>query len=614
MQDFVTFRLPADPIIEQIYAMKHLINCLALVAVILPYSLAAKENLADYLPPDAWVVVEVENLAALEKDMKEGPFGEMWKSSPMENLKKLFEEGMDFPDGEEGEAIEGMFDRLKAWREKFTGQVAFSAAGLEDIMELPDDDAHLPEIIFLAETTGTAKELQELLDWFEETDQKLSDEDTDVRIEKTKVRGTVVHWFAPEDQADDNPDARFGIFVKDGILGLGGARSAVEDLVERLGKKDGKSIADNDDYRDVFDEIGRGDVRMFLDVRPFVALLHEGMRENEELSLPENPLGVTMDGVIKAMGLDCLECLAMQMDFDKRGMEMGTAMFMSKPTGLVRMLFQSVKKPVAPASFVPNDATTASVGRFDMGLFWDDLMVMMEGMSPALKIMIDTQVSAFEKQAGVSLRKDILGSLGDEMISFSEINPEEALKQEELEDIEELSANLDAFIGEFFAISLKDGDRFDKSLRTLLDALTAGAELFDEREHKGVVVRTLRDQADMTFSYAVSPKWLFINMGERSRMLKAITRSQKPRKSLWKRPDVATALEDLPNEYGSLEYMDLNVLMDLLGPLMQQGLEEATGEAPELDEMPELPFFMLSWTKQIRRGSVGKLKLFSKDD
>ena len=345
---------------------------------------------------------------------------------------------------------------------------------------------------------------------------------------------------------------------------------------------------------------------------------------NEDFEIEENPLGVTMDGVIDALALDSLECLAMQMDFDQRGMEMGPAMFMGKRKGLLRLLFQSSKEPVAPAAFVPSDATTASVARYDLGLMWDDLMTMLQGLSPALRVMVDTQISAFEQQAGVSLRKDVLGSLGDEFISFSEIKPEEALKQDEIDaddEVVEVSANLDAFFGEFYAISLNDAERFDKSLRTLINAATAGAELFDESEHKGVVVRDLRDQAGMSFSYAVTPKWLFLNMGDRARILKAINRSKKPRKGLWKRPDVAAAMEDLPNDYGQLEYMDLKVLSDLLGPIFQEGMAAAlSGEGIadvldlDADDMPDMPFFMLSWGKDVPRGMVSKLKLFPKDE
>ncbi|MFP6854146.1 MAG: hypothetical protein VB980_00075 [Opitutales bacterium] len=136
--------------------MNRLINYLALFAVLVPSLLTAKQNLADYLPADSWAVAEVENLDALKKDVEKGPFGEMWNSPAMEKVRKLVDESMmDFSEeGEQGEAIKEMLDRMKGWSEKFSGQVAFSIGGLEDILELPDEDARLPEIIFFGRNHG----------------------------------------------------------------------------------------------------------------------------------------------------------------------------------------------------------------------------------------------------------------------------------------------------------------------------------------------------------------------------------------------------------------------------------------------------------------------------
>lgn len=592
--------------------MKHLIHYLVFAASLLPLGLGAKGKLADYLPADSWVVAEVEDLDALKEDLEKGPFGELWDSPAMEKIKKLLDENMlDFPEGEEGEVAKELIERLTTWSEKSTGQVAFSISGLEDVMKLPDDDARQPEIIFLAETEATSKELAELLEWLEETVDRVGEGDDKLRIEKAKVRGHEVFWLTPEDNADNGPDVSIGAFVIDGVLGLGGGRPAIEDLIERMDKNEGESITEHADYRDSFDEIGRGDLRMFVNIRPFIALALEAIRENEDVAIPENPLGVTMDGIIAALGLDGLECMAMQMDFDKRGMEMGVALFMGKRNGLLGLL-QSSDQSVTLVPFIPDDSSTAGVARFDLGLMWDTIMDILKDVSPALHIMVDGQIKAFEKQAGVSLRKDVLGSLGDELVSFSKINPEE-LEIPDEEGPAILDPDLNAFLSEFYAISLKDADRFDQSLRTLLNAVAPGSELFNERKHKGVVVRMLSDQADMSFSYAVTPKWLFVNMGDHARMLKAISRSQKPRKSLWQRPDVAAAMKDLPREYNQLDYTDLEVLVDLLMPLMQQAIEEAAGESFDLEELPELPFFILGWGRDVRRGIVSRIKIFPKD-
>ena len=37
-------------------------------------------------------------------------------------------------------------------------------------------------------------------------------------------------------------------------------------------------------------------------------------------------------------------------------------------------------------------------------------------------LVLDGQIKVFESEAGVSLRKDVLGSMGDEIVSFSETN------------------------------------------------------------------------------------------------------------------------------------------------------------------------------------------------
>ena len=476
--------------------MKRLLHYLALHAFILPLGLAAKGDLADYLPVDSWGVAEVEDVAVLMEDLEKGPFGDLWNSPAGQQARKLLDE-LDFPKkGEEGEAAKELIERLKAWSDKLSGQIAFSIGGLDNMMEKEDDDElGIPEIIFLAETEGTSKELGELIEWIRETDEKVSEGDEELRIEKTKVRGHEVFWLAPEDQADDNPDARFGVFIIDGVLGLGGGRSTMEDLIHRMVKGEGDSIADSPDYRNAFDEIGPGDLRFFVNFRPMLGFL-DFMRENEQFKIEENPLGVTTGGIIDALGLEGLECMALQMDFDERGLEIGSGLFMGKREGLLR-LFKFPEGSVPQAPFIPRDVTTASVARYDLALFWDTIMEVFREVSPALHIMIDGQIKAFEKQAGVSLRKDVLGSLGDEFVSFSDINPEEALNEKNAADIE---SNLDAFIGEFYAISLKDADRFDRSLRTLIGAFAPGAELFDEREHKGVVVRSFREQTAISFS------------------------------------------------------------------------------------------------------------------
>ena len=142
--------------------MKRSLPALVVAFFLSPLGILAKPSLAEYLPADAWGVIEVENIATLQKEVGEGPFGKMWDSPAMKELKGyLLEEMMDFPEDEEGEAPQELFDRILGLTEKFSGQAALSLGGLEQIVfEEKEAKVDNPQIVYLAETDATLAELE----------------------------------------------------------------------------------------------------------------------------------------------------------------------------------------------------------------------------------------------------------------------------------------------------------------------------------------------------------------------------------------------------------------------------------------------------------------------
>jgi hypothetical protein len=372
---------------------------------------------------------------------------------------------------------------------------------------------------------------------------------------------------------------------------------------------------ENPDYREVFEEIGEGDVRFFLNLRGLGDLL-DFVGESEDMQIPENPFGVTTKGIIDALGLEALECMGLGMDFDENGMEIASAIFMGKRGGLLKLM--RLPDGDAPlASFVPSGVATATVARYDLGAVWPIMEEILRKVSPALHLMVNTQIQAFETKAGVNVRKDILGAFGEELVTFSDLKP---LDLEELDDPDDLP------MSEFYAVSLRDSEVFDRSLRTLLGSIAPGSELFKDREHKGITVRSMRgaEGAGIELSYAVTPKWLLVNVGDRSRMLRVISRLNKSRKSLWKEPSVAAVIREAPKGVKQWDYVDLENLSNFLFPLLGMALEDSefklelgiTNKDEDFfdKDFPSLPYFMLSWTRESKRGFVSKAKLFPKGD
>jgi len=141
-----------------------------------------------------------------------------------------------------------------------------------------------------------------------------------------------------------------------------------------------------------------------------------------------------------------------------------------------------------------------------------------------------------------------------------------------------------------------------------------------------VTIRSMRgtEGVGIELSYAVTPKWLLVNVGDRSRMLRVISRLNKSRKSLWKEPSVAAVIREAPKGVKQWDYVDLENLSNFLFPLLGMALEDSEFKLElgitNKDEnffdkdFPSLPYFMLSWTRESKRGFVSKAKLFPKGD
>ncbi len=575
------------------------IFCPFLVFFVLTLLLSAKKRLAEYLPENAWVTMEIENLGKLQTELNEGPFGKIWNHPAIDKVRaRLIKQ---FPKNAENGPSKEFLDRMIEFSEKLTGQVAFGFGGVENMLETDENDKRgLPEAVLLADTTMTSDDLEEFMLWFEK---EVKGSGGDILMEKEEVAEEDVFFLWNSDRPEEK-ESRLGIFVVDGVFCLGGGRSTVEEMVESIVDEPSGGILDNPDYRDVFDEVGSGDVRFFVNFRGLGDIL-DFVRQSEDMQVPENPFGVTTKGILDALGLEGLECVGLGMDFGKEGLEIGSALFMGKREGLLQLMrYPKGHAPLVP--FVPSGVFAATVARYDLGAVWPVVEEIIRKVSPALHLLVNSQIQAFETKAGVNVRKDLLGGFGEEIVTFSDLKALENL--EDLDDSE-------LPVGEFYAISLRDSEVFDRALRTMLDAFAPGAELFQDREHKGVTVRTMRgtEGAGIDISYAITSKWLLLNVGDRSRMLRAINRLEKSRKSLWKKPSIVAALREAPEDVKQLDYLDMGNMMEFLFPLLGMALEENFGETFFEDDLPSLPYFMLGWTRDSKRGFISKAKLFRKE-
>jgi hypothetical protein len=588
---------------------------------------AAETKLLDRVPGDSVLVFSVDDWSDFAEKIEDGPFGLLYKSPAWSKLSEWMESEIESEFEKEGALFEEMMEQMKDWRDSFDGGLALSMGGFDKMLDsktltLPDGKKSaaevLPNVAFLMETDKTEKDLVKTLRWIKKEDKR---KDGDFGWDRSTIAGIEVHWIGPKKGKDNE---KVAVFVTDEVLHLilGGEEHVRDVLLLGSGDSSSKAISENDQYLDLFDEIGAGEARLFCNFKPLLSMLEEVV-DNPDLQLPENPFGIKTEGLIKALGLDSLDCLGLQIDPNDEGFSISSAFFLDKYEGIFSLMENDGKKANF-YQFVPPGLMSASSARYDLSKLWPKIEEMMRKMSPQLLLLVNSQIQAFEDQIGVPFRKNVLGSLGDEIVTFSRLNSDWADNVGQLFsdqsdgdelDLDQLGEAVKSPTSDIYAISLRDPKLFDQSLRATMDGATKGADLFEERKHKGTAIRSMRglEQAGVSLSYAIIDKWLLLSMGEAQLLNQVIDRMQSDDKSLWDRKDIQGGLRDFPDQVSQIEYFDFGQLMGMLKPMLDGLIED---EGADLDlkpgDLPDFPYFMLGWAKYVKSGLVSKAELFPK--
>ena len=588
--------------------------------------LVAKSKLLDRIPSDSVLVVSVDDLSDFSEKIEDGPFGLLSQSPAWSKVTDWMEQEFESEFGEKEPALDEMIEQMKEWKDSFNGGMVMSMGGFEKMLDSlrpsPDERKSAndlrPNVVFLMETEKTDKDLVKTLRWMKK---EIKRSDGDFGWDRSTVERTEIHWIGPKKSKEDE---RIALFIDGKVLHLilGGEENVRDVLLLGSGDSFSKAISENDQYLDLFTEIGSGDARVFVNFKPLLSIL-EKVLENPEIELPENPFGIKTDGLIKALGLNSMDCLGMQIDPSDESFSLSSAFFVTKYDGIFSLMKDDGKKANLH-QFVPPGLMSASSARYDLSKLWPKIEEMMREISPQLLLLVNAQIQAFEDQIGVPFRKNVLGSLGDDIVSFSRLNADWAenvgsIFSGELDDdelgIDQLSEDIKSPTSDVYAISLRDPKLFDQALRATMDGATKGADMFEERKHKGTLIRSMRglEQAGVSLSYAVTDKWLLLTMGEDQFLNQVIDRMQSDQKSLWDRQDVKSALRNFPDQVSQVEYFDLGQLMGMLKPMIGEMME---GEGADMDlkpgDLPDFPYFMLGWGKYVKRGLVSKITLFPK--
>ena len=99
-------------------------------------------------------------------------------------------------------------------------------------------------------------------------------------------------------------------------------------------------------------------------------------------------------------------------------------------------------------------------------------------------------------------------------------------------------------------------------MRAVLDSVSQGNELFQDREHRGVTIRSMRglEGVGLSLSYAIANDWLLLSMGKARYMNQVINKMEDNKNSLWSASFMKDALDDLPSGIRQTDYIDFREL------------------------------------------------------
>jgi hypothetical protein len=554
--------------------------------------LIAKNDLLEWVPKDTVFLLEIDNIPEFNKEIESGPLGEFMKSKAWEKIYQWMEGEWKEEISYNEEKKDLLMERLGEWSESFNGQALFAVNDVKQILS-----KKVPSLTMLMATDATQEKLEDTLRWFKK---EVTASKGSFSWEREKIAGEVVHWIGPD--SSKKKDQKFAVVLFDKTFGIfTGGKEYVKDIL--LGKSkssDFKSMLKNNNYLDLFDEIERGSARTFFNFES----LNEFMKEVESLpdaQIPENPFGVKTSNLISALGLNSIDCIGLQVDSSGERLTLSSGAYFNKYEGLFSFIQHDGKEEAIPYDFVPTQAFTVSSARYDFGKLWPTIEKIVSDLSPQLLLLMNSQIQAFEDQAGVPFRRDVLGSFGDEMVSFSFLDQDAKAAN----DFENANPS-------FYAFSLVDSDLFDRSLRSMIEAFSSGQDLFEERVHKGVTIRKIRgiEASGISISYAVTEKWFLLGMGDDVHMTQLINRLDGNGRSIWSNKQIRQALKAMPDGVRQIDYVNFDRLTQFLFPIIMDSIKDESDLKLKAKDFPKLPYFLLAWSKNVKNGIIGKGELF----
>ncbi len=461
-----------------------------------------------------------------------------------------------------------------------------------DLSQLGADTKTPPSFLLALEVGASGPKLEKILAAAAEK-RGLPEETENFAGVKVHVRTlSEARESAPVDDsstpAEMSTPRRFAWALVDGVWLLSPAKErvfAAIDAVQQGGLP--ASLGASERFQRTRQRVGAAQALVYLNSPAIYPLVQDAVSAAKaKAGAKPNALGLDPETALKALGLDVLGEGYLALALEPTQARLDTGLAYTEERGLLRLLAYQ-PGPTAQPDWVPAKWTNVSTARFSLPKAYAGLEALVNAVSPLLFGMAQGQLRTFDKKLGVDLRRDLIGSLGDDVVTAYALPPGQA------PGTTPAWTQMDQLI----AISLVNEAAFVRSVNALKQlAGPAADQLFTERDYLGHTLYSFNQPtgagaegtggAARGFSYAIAQNTLLIAIGSPAPVENALQGMASGTGGFWQRPEVKAALAELPTDAVSVQVQDLRVLLaSLVESLVSY--QVALNEGKPADAKPE---------------------------
>ncbi len=412
---------------------------LALLFCLLPSARGGIPSPEKLLPPDTLLLISCPDCAKFSESIRGLPEYLLWNDGAMRPFREKFTRRW------QEEFVKPLERELGIHFENYSSLLQ----GQLTIALLPRQGDAVGLLVLLDSRTRSGQLSRDLADlrksWLEAgkmlRTEKIRDVNfTVINLSSNDVPGTWRKFFPATSEVQEvGDDAEapkpaskaqlvFGQF--ESLLIAGNSVETVEKLMVRLTGGSMPSLEDGAIYQQNHLALFRdtplyawANVRAFLDI-----LTKTPPRDNPEVP---NPFDPSPQKLVAALGLSALKTVAFSTRFSTEGLAL--QLFLGAPEtsrqGILKVV-AGEPKDCSPPPFIPAEALKFKRWRLDGKKTWAALEKVLSDISPqwlsSLNLLLNTaELAAREKDPGFDIRKNLVGNLGDDVITY-ELAPRDA--------------------------------------------------------------------------------------------------------------------------------------------------------------------------------------------